>query len=228
MVRQDTRAPCARWPGPAPCALRPAPGGLAQRPALTGQRPAPCALRPGPAPGGLALRPVAWPCARWPALTGQRPRPIPERPAPSTHPRAPSALRPAPCGLALRPGPAPCALRSRPGLLRKNYKKPDCCEKPTKSKGIFTRGVPAPDSGSKPPGGHGGQKGQFWKTHPVPIFRARRRKPIRFYPTGASAGTRSGSVVGTRLASRSSRDMRCTVRSAKPVSAAIWWLLCPR
>ena len=199
-MRQDTRAPSAQRP--APSAVDPAPS--AQHPAPSAQRPVPGALRS-------------------PAST-RRPAPSAQRPAPSAQRPAPSAQRPAPTAQR----PTLTAQRAAPGLLRKRHKSPKCCEKPTKSRGIFTRGVHAPDSGPKPPGGRQGQKGHFGKTYPVPIFRAGLRKPIRFYPAGASAGTRSGSAAGTRLASRSSRDMRCTVRSAKPVSAAIWWLLCPR
>ena len=176
---------------------------------------APSAQRPAPG----ALRSPA--STRRPAPSAQHQAPYAHRPAPGAQRPAPTALRPAP-GAQLQ---APTAQRPAPGAQRPA---PDCCEKPTKSRGIFTQGVHAPDSGPKPPGGRRGQKGHFGKTYPVPIFRAGPRKPIRFYPAGASAGTRSGSAAGTRLASRSSRDMRCTVRSAKPVSAAIWWLLCPR
>ena len=161
------------------------------------------------------------PSAQRPARSTQHPAPSTQRPAPSAQFQAPYAHRPAPGAQR----PAPSAQRPAPSAQRPA---PDCCEKPTKSRGVFAEGVRSPVSGSKPPGGRRGQKGHFGKTYPVPIFRAGLRKPIRFYPAGASAGARSGSVAGTRLASRSSRDMRCTVRSARPVSAAIWWPLCPR
>ena len=181
MVRQDTRAPCARWPGPAPCALRPVAWPSALRSRASALRPVACAH--GPAP---STHPRA-PSALDPSPSAQRPRPIPERPAPCGQRPAASALRPAPCGLALRPAPWPCAHG------------PDCCEKTTKSRTVAKNlqnpraflpgGCLRQIQGRNHRGATGGKKANFGK-------------PIPFQFSGRAGENLSGSTPPVRRPGR--------------------------